>query len=192
MSTVKARPAALGAGKRFNAYFACLAAYNEGTLHGSWVDLEKCESVEDIQECIDHIIANSPALGAEEWAMHDCEGLSGNCLVGTEWPNLQDLVDYVQTVKELNDSDLRAYKYFCECCWSEQEPPTEEQFRDKFHGIWESRADFVENWYESMTREEDKGLLWSYIDWEHVWHSEFYCNSWSSEYIPNEGYAIFE
>lgn len=192
MSTVKARPAALGAGKRFNAYFACLAAYNEGTLHGSWVDLEKCESVGDIQECIDHIIANSPASGAEEWAMHDYEGLSGSCLVGTEWPNLQDLVDYVQTVKELNDSDLKAYKYFCKHCWSEQEPPTEEQFRDKFHGIWDSEADFVENRYDDMTREEDKGPLWSYIDWEQVWHGEFYCNSWSAEFIQGEGYAIFE
>jgi len=192
MSTVKARPAALGHGERFNAYFACLSAYNEGILHGSWVNLELCESVEDIEECIDHIIEHSPALGAEEWAMHDYEGLSGSCLVGTEWPNLQDLVDYVQTAKGFSDSDLMAYKYFCEHHWSEKEPPTEEQFRDKYHGIWDKAADFAEEWYESMTREEEKGPLWSYIDWESVWNGEFHCNSWSAEFIPDQGYAVFE
>tara|TARA_X000001036_G_scaffold125748_1_gene119098 strand:- start:868 stop:1446 length:579 start_codon:yes stop_codon:yes gene_type:complete len=190
MSTTKTRPAALGSGKKFNAYFACLAAYNQGDLHGSWVNLELCESVEDIQECIDHIIANSPAPGAEEWAMHDHEGLSGSCLVGTEWPSFQHLIDYVKTAKELDDSDLKAYKYFCEHEWTEKEPPSEDDFKDKFYGIWDSEADYAENFYEDSTCEEDKGPLWSCIDWEQVWYSEF-SQSYSSEYIPDEGYAIF-
>ena len=56
-------------------YVACLAAYNNGILHGRWIDATQGE---------DHLFAEtqamlktSPIPDAEEWAIHDYEGFEG-------------------------------------------------------------------------------------------------------------------
>ncbi|MBU2862518.1 antirestriction protein ArdA [Reinekea forsetii] len=53
-------------------YVACLAAYNNGKLHGVWIDA--CLDVDDIQEQVNEMLASSPEEDAEEWAIHDYEG----------------------------------------------------------------------------------------------------------------------
>src|SRR5713226_7065571 len=50
-------------------YVADLAAYNEGHLHGAWIDAT--QDPEDIGAEISAILAKSPVAGAEEWAIHD-------------------------------------------------------------------------------------------------------------------------
>ena len=55
-------------------WIACLAAYNEGTLHGEWVDVT---DYDDLIEAKDRIIASSPAFHPEEWAIFDYEGFYG-------------------------------------------------------------------------------------------------------------------
>ena len=56
-------------------YVACLAAYNDGFLHGVWIDAD--QSVADIQRKIDAMLRASPAPGAEEFEIHDYEGFGG-------------------------------------------------------------------------------------------------------------------
>lgn len=56
-------------------YVACLAAYNNGTLHGAWIDAEQSE--EAIREEIAAMLKASPISGAEEYAIHDYEGFEG-------------------------------------------------------------------------------------------------------------------
>lgn len=56
-------------------YAACLAAYNNGRLHGRWIDAS--QDPEDIQAEISEMLAASPLSGAEEWAIHDYEGFEG-------------------------------------------------------------------------------------------------------------------
>src|SRR3546814_14709714 len=56
-------------------YVACLAAYNNGILHGCWIDAT--EGDEDIHERIRDMLFASPISGAEEWAIHDHEGFEG-------------------------------------------------------------------------------------------------------------------
>ncbi|WP_420346515.1 antirestriction protein ArdA [Pelagibius sp.] len=56
-------------------YAACLAAYNNGRLHGRWIDVT--QDPEDIQAEIAQMLAASPIPGAEEWAIHDYEGFEG-------------------------------------------------------------------------------------------------------------------
>jgi antirestriction protein len=53
-------------------YVACLAAYNNGILHGAWIeaDREPCGIWADIRD----VLARSPIEGAEEHAIHDHEG----------------------------------------------------------------------------------------------------------------------
>ena len=56
-------------------YAACLAAYNNGRLHGRWIDTT--QDPEDIQAEIGAMLAASPIPHAEEWAIHDYEGYEG-------------------------------------------------------------------------------------------------------------------
>ncbi len=59
-------------------YVACLAAYNNGRLHGRWIDAG--QDVEEIQTEITEMLAASPIQLAEEWAIHDYEGFEGASL----------------------------------------------------------------------------------------------------------------
>jgi antirestriction protein len=57
----------------FKIYVACLSAYNNGKLHGVWIDLDSCSDTDDIHAQIDDMLKNSPEHDAEEWAIHDTE-----------------------------------------------------------------------------------------------------------------------
>ncbi len=56
-------------------YVACLAAYNNGYLHGAWIDA--AQESWAIYDAVRVMLAASPIAGAEEWAIHDYEGFSG-------------------------------------------------------------------------------------------------------------------
>jgi len=53
-------------------YMACLAAYNNGKLHGVWIDAT--QDLDDIQDQVNEMLEFSPEEGAEAWAIHDYEG----------------------------------------------------------------------------------------------------------------------
>lgn len=46
-------------------YVACLASYNNGKLHGAWIDASL--GADHIQDEINSILKSSPETGAEEW-----------------------------------------------------------------------------------------------------------------------------
>jgi antirestriction protein len=56
-------------------YVACLAAYNNGILHGEWIDLN--QPLDDVWRAICTMLNNSPIPNAEELAIHDYEGFEG-------------------------------------------------------------------------------------------------------------------
>ncbi|UGQ22251.1 antirestriction protein ArdA [Brucella anthropi] len=53
-------------------YVACLAAYNNGCLHGAWIDAD--QDAGEIRDEIAAMLARSPIEHAEEYAIHDYEG----------------------------------------------------------------------------------------------------------------------
>ena len=52
-----------------------LAAYNNGTLHGVWIDA--ADDLDNIWDQINKMLADSPEENAEEYAIHDYEGFEG-------------------------------------------------------------------------------------------------------------------
>ena len=172
---------------------ACLASYNNGSHYGNWVDLSAVSKLsfdEDgmtvvLQQCIDVILAGSGELGAEEWAIHDSQGLP-KVLMG-ENPDLSDLAAFTrqwELAKE--DSDDDAFKSWCDHIGEVQ---TYEDFRDAYMGSWDSEAAFAEQFYEDQGLE--LGPLSSYIDWDQVWYGQFRCDGWWSEYAGDGQYWIF-
>lgn len=56
-------------------YVACLAAYNNGILHGAWIDA--AQEPWGLWDEVNTMLAASAIAGAEEWAIHDYEGFGG-------------------------------------------------------------------------------------------------------------------
>lgn len=81
-------------------YVACLAAYNNGFLHGEWIDAS--EGIEHVRERIKWILLDSPMQEekepCEEWAIHDYQNF-GNYKV-TEYHDLEDLCEIAEFLKE--------------------------------------------------------------------------------------------
>ena len=74
-------------------YVACLAAYNNGKLHGTWIDC--CQPAEDIDAEIQRMLESSPEPDAEEWAIHDFEGF------GSWKPGESESIDTIAEVAEM-------------------------------------------------------------------------------------------
>ncbi len=50
-------------------YVACLVAYNNGNLHGAWINA--CQDEDAIHNEIRDMLKASPIENAEEYAIHD-------------------------------------------------------------------------------------------------------------------------
>lgn len=165
-------------------YVACLASYYRGILYGRWISLEWCTDLEELKNAVQEILKGSPTPGAEEWAVHDSQGLPS--FLEGEYPDLSDLNDWAEETANVSDRD--AYLIACE---NQGRTLTEEQFSELYWGHHSSTAHFAEEYYEEQgsLRDIPTELVYA-IDWERVWDSEFDCAGWSAHYA-NGGYYIF-
>lgn len=95
-------------------YAACLASYNNGVLHGRWIDADS--DVDAMQTELAAMLRTSPypnvtvrdpetgesVPSAEEWALHDSEGLPSTF---GEYCGLQAVADYVALCEEHSHID---------------------------------------------------------------------------------------
>ena len=82
-------------------YVACLAAYNNGILHGAWIDALNNDPDEIMVE-VQTMLKQSPIPNAEEWSIHDHEGFEGIRL--SEWEGfaqVHELAQFIDTHGEL-------------------------------------------------------------------------------------------
>jgi len=77
-------------------YVACLAAYNNGILHGWHIDATLGES--HIWEQTQAMLEASPIEDAEEWAIHDYEGFEGASL--SEYASFEHVAELAEFVEE--------------------------------------------------------------------------------------------
>ena len=84
-------------------YVACLAAYNSGYLHGSWI--VPSTDKEELQEQINKVIKSSPVSDAEEWAVHDYNNFPN---LG-EYPALNSIVDVQEAMEAFEPSIVHGY-----------------------------------------------------------------------------------
>ena len=82
-------------------YAADLAAYNNGTLHGVWIDATS--DADDMQDAVDAMLAQSPVPDAEEWIIHDYDD-SLKCISHLgETSDLLEIANIMESVEELSD-----------------------------------------------------------------------------------------
>jgi antirestriction protein len=114
-------------------YVACLAAYNNGILHGSWIDAST--GAEHIHEEIKTMLAASPIPHAEEWAIHDYEGFGGIRL--SEYEDIEKVAELAAMIEEHGPAYIAYAQY------AGMEDASEEDFQDKYAGEWDSEEDFA-------------------------------------------------
>jgi antirestriction protein len=121
-------------------YVACLAAYNNGLLHGEWIDAD--QSADELHEAVARMLAASPQPGAEEWAIHDYEGF-GSLRLG-EYESLERVATIAAGIAEHGDAFSAWLSY------DESQDVTDMQsFEDAYRGEWDSLRAYAEDYAES-------------------------------------------
>jgi antirestriction protein len=122
-------------------YVACLAAYNNGRLHGRWIDAN--QSVEEIWTDVQAMLADSPEPGAEEWAIHDYEGFGELRL--SEWESFERVSAIGAGIDEHGDAFTAWVSYDCG-----QDPCEVERFEEMYCGEWDSLRDYAEQFADDI------------------------------------------
>jgi len=136
-------------------YIADLAAYNNGILHGIWVDA--CISLDEIQEQIDSLLKSSPVGNSEEIAIHDYEGFE-DLKIG-EYEGLQPVHDKALFIQEHGKLGAALLKHH-----SVDFEEAGKSIKEHYRGEYKSVANYAQELTE-QTSEVPKHLV-SYIDYE--------------------------
>lgn len=134
-------------------YVACLAAYNNGRLHGRWIDAH--QDVSTIWEEISAMLKASPIAGAEEWAIHDYEGFEGVTI--SEWEGFGRVSEIAAFIAEHGALGGKLIEYFGSL------EDAQSAISDQYAGEYRSTADFVQEMTEQGTDIPES--LQYYIDW---------------------------
>jgi len=110
-------------------YVACLASYNAGRLHGSWIT--PADDEEKLLAQIDKILKKSPEPNAEEWAIHDYSNFPN---LG-EYPSVSNIVKVREAQKKHGVNEINAFL-------SLYQIDDLESFEDSYSGEYESFSDY--------------------------------------------------
>ena len=123
-------------------YVACLAAYNQGHLHGEWIDA--AQEPWALYDAVRAMLDTSPEAGAEEWAIHDHEGF-GQLRIGehTDLSRVSELAAFIAEHGEIGAALLDYY--------SGSLDEAREALGDRYLGAHANLADYVQEVTEEST-----------------------------------------
>lgn len=136
-------------------YVACLAAYNNGHLHGEWIDAD--QDPWQIYDCVLAMLRRSPVADAEEYAIHDYEGFGRLRL--SEHTGIEQVAQLAAFIVERGALGTAVLSYY-----SGDLDEAREACEDRYLGTFESVADFMAGLTEESMTIPDR--LRFYIDWE--------------------------
>lgn len=164
-------------------YVACLAAYNNGKLHGQWIDCN--QDTADIWAEIEEMLSNSPEPDAEEWAVHDFENWQG--IEISECEDIERLAKLAQMLTEHG----AAFAAYCQYYGNDASP---EDFTEYYMGEYKSEEDFAyEQWEELglIKKLEELNIFDSYINWEAI-ARDLFIDSYFSVDVSFEKVYVFQ
>lgn len=135
-------------------YVACLAAYNNGYLHGRWIDAT--QDREEMEAEISAMLKRSPIPCAEEWAIHDHDGFEGVEL--SEYSGLERVIALVDFITEHEEIGAKVLDHF-----GGDIEQAEAAFED-YAGEFTSLADYAQELTEETT--QIPASLIHYIDYD--------------------------
>jgi antirestriction protein len=120
-------------------YAASLADYNNGILHGTWIDAT--QDAPTLRTQVDAMLAKSPTGFAEEFAVHDYEGF-GEYRVG-EYDSL-NLISRIAHGIHDHGPAFAAWASHCE-----HDPDALDRFEDAYLGDWSNAEAYADDLLES-------------------------------------------
>lgn len=155
-------------------WVSCLSAYNNGYLHGLWIDAS--QDAESIEEDINWMLSWSPMRDfepCEEWAIHDFE-MAGFEI--SEWQDLETVAKLGEFIAANDEDYIKAFSEFINFRGSFYHNSFEdaiEQFETAYVGVFESKDHFVEDFYRTTLNQLEKFCIGAstadqYIDYEKV------------------------
>jgi antirestriction protein len=132
-------------------YVASLADYNNGVLHGAWIDAAR--EPEDIQADINDILDSSRQADAEEWAIHDFEQFG-------RWR--VDEYDSIEQVSRIaRDIAEHGYAYSAWADVHDGEPASFDidSFQEAYLGHYDSVTDYVDQMADDLGVSEEIAKL---------------------------------
>lgn len=136
-------------------YVACLAAYNHGILHGTWLDATL--EPEAIMDATQAMLKTSPIAGAEEHAIHDYEGFYNFEL--SEYEDFTEVHEYANFLQEYGQIGALLLTYV-EC----DVRIAEAMMKDGYCGGYRSLAGFAQEITEDTIEIPEE--LRYYIDYQ--------------------------
>lgn len=121
-------------------YVASLADYNNGVLHGAWIDADRDPA--DIQADITAMLATSREPGAEEWAIHDYEQF-GRWRVG-EYDAIERVSRIARGIAE------HGYAFSAWADIRRDEPERWDEFAEAYLGHHNSITEYVEEMADDL------------------------------------------
>ena len=143
--------------EEINIYVADLAAYNNGKLHGVWIDAT--QDLDDIQAQINQMLAESPEGFAEEYAIHDYEGFCGYPV--SEYEGIELVHEIACFIEEHSDVGGELLNHF-----SGDIDEAKKAIEENYCGCHSSLADYAQELTEQTT--EIPQHLAFYIDYERM------------------------
>lgn len=143
-------------------YVACLAAYNQGKLHGRWINAN--QDADCINEEIREMLSDSPIPNAEEWAIHDFDGFCG-CDI-EEYADITFVAEIAAFVGEHGKIGAVLLQYL-----NFEIEETKVWMDERYRGLYDSEEDFARETMEEIYAIPD--YLQNYIDYKKVAHDWF-------------------
>lgn len=115
-------------------YVACLAAYNNGKLHGAWIDAN--QDVDELREAVQEMLARSLEPGAEEWAIHDYDGFHG-ARIG-EYESLATVADLAAFIERHGALGAAVFDHAGDLSQAKT------MLEENYNGAWQNLASWAE------------------------------------------------
>lgn len=138
-------------------YVACLAAYNNGCLHGAWIDAH--QDAWAIYDGIAAMLRALPMPDAEEWAIHDYGGFEGVHL--SEFAGIDRVAEIAAFIVGHGRIGAELIAHY-----GGDIAEAKAAMEDRYHGVYSSLADYVQDVTEECTAIPEP--LRFYIDWERL------------------------
>lgn len=123
-------------------YVACLVAYNNGYLHGAWIDA--AQEPQAIYAAVSVMLAASPIKDAEEWAIHDYEGFGSIRIEEyTSFKRVSEIASFLAEYGEIGAALLDHY--------SGDLDEAREAREERHLGVYASLADYMQEVTEETT-----------------------------------------
>lgn len=135
-------------------YVACLASYNNGILHGEWIDA--AQGVAGIWRDVSQMLLRSPAEYAEEWAIHDYEGFGSLSVL--EHASFETVATYATFIEEHGELGSKLAGHFGDL------DDARIAISENYAGQYDSLSDYAEQLTEETTQIPES--LRFYVDYE--------------------------